>query len=111
MDNCNDCYTEVKSEPSAITKDDLTKVLVLGLITGLAEKNGEMDSSYLKGVIEQTFTPVADIRAEIERHCGLIKEDHCKLCTSCHTLMSVREILNILDRYNKKGEYKDAVSD
>ncbi len=98
----NDCKTEVRNEPSAISKNDLTKALTLGLVFGFAKNHGEMDS--IKEAIGQAFAPVSEIRAEIEKHCGLIKEDHCKTCSSCHTLMSVREILNILDRYNKEGE-------
>ncbi len=39
------------------------------------------------------------IRAEIENHCGLIKEDHCKYCGYCNSVMGVREILEIIDKY------------
>lgn len=42
------------------------------------------------------------IRAEIEDHCGLTKENHCKYCSYCNSVMGVREILEIIDKY--KGE-------
>lgn len=111
MNDCKNYKTEAKNEPSAISKEDLSKVLVLGLAFGFAKQNNEMDA--IKKMIEQTFVPVSEIRAEIEKHCDLIKEDRCKCCSSCHTLMSVREILNILDRYNNtvsEGLINDTVS-
>ena len=36
------------------------------------------------------------IRAEIENHCGYIKESHCRYCSYCTNLMGVREILEIM---------------
>lgn len=39
------------------------------------------------------------IREEIENHCGLIKENHCKYCSHCNSVMGVREILEIIDKY------------
>lgn len=44
------------------------------------------------------------IRAEIENHCGLAKEDHCKYCSYCNNLMGVREILEIIDKYKEESE-------
>jgi len=105
--DCKDCKTEVRNEPSAISKDDLSKSFMLGLALGFGETHDEMDS--IKKAIKQTFTPVQEIRAEIEKHCGLIKEDHCKFCSSCHCLMGVREILEILDKYNDKKEGIDSI--
>lgn len=49
-----------------------------------------------------------EIRAEIENHCGLTKEDHCRYCYYCHSVIGVREILEIVNKY-KKGD-KDASS-
>lgn len=47
--------------------------------------------------------PVLDkIRTEIENHCGLTKENHCRYCSYCNSVMGVREILEIIDKY--KGE-------
>lgn len=44
--------------------------------------------------------PILDkIRTEIENHCGLVKEDHCKYCSYCNSVMGVREILEIIDKY------------
>ena len=44
------------------------------------------------------------IRTEIENHCGLIKENHCKFCYYCNCVMGVREILEILDKYKESEE-------
>lgn len=41
------------------------------------------------------------IRAEIESHCGLIKENHCRYCSYCNSVMGVREILEIIDKYKE----------
>jgi predicted aldo/keto reductase-like oxidoreductase len=48
---------------------------------------------------------VDKIRAEIEEHCGLAKENHCRYCSYCNNLMGIREILEIIDKY--KGESKE----
>lgn len=45
------------------------------------------------------------IRAEIENHCGLAKENHCKYCSYCNNVMGVREILEIIDK--NKAETED----
>lgn len=42
------------------------------------------------------------IRAEIEDHCGLVKENHCKYCSYCHNVMGIREILELIDKYSKE---------
>ena len=44
------------------------------------------------------------IKTEIEKHCGLIEENHCKYCSYCHSVIGVREIIEIIDKYNKEGE-------
>lgn len=96
--DCKDCKQEIKNEPpSAISKEDLSKVFMLGLAFGFGDKHDEMGA--IKKSIEQTFKPVREIRAEVEKHCGLIKGDHCKFCSSCHCLMGVREILDILNKH------------
>ena len=52
--------------------------------------------------------PILDkIRAEIENHCGLIKEDHCRYCSYCNSVMGVREILEIIDKYKAESEDKE----
>lgn len=43
------------------------------------------------------------IRAEIENHCGLLKENHCRYCSYCNSAMGVREILKVIDKYRKGG--------
>ena len=44
------------------------------------------------------------IRAEIENHCGLLKENHCKYCSYCNSVMGVREIIEIIDKYKAESE-------
>ena len=44
------------------------------------------------------------IRTEIENHCCLTKENHCRYCSYCNSLMGVREILAIIDKYKKESE-------
>jgi len=44
------------------------------------------------------------IRAEIENHCGLIKENHCRYCSYCNSVIGVREILEIMDKYKAESE-------
>ena len=44
------------------------------------------------------------IRAEIENHCGLIKENHCRYCSYCNSVIGVREILEIMDKYKVESE-------
>lgn len=51
--------------------------------------------------------PVLDkIRTEIENHCGLTKENHCRYCSYCNSVMGVREILEIIDKYKADSEGK-----
>ena len=40
-----------------------------------------------------------EVKAEIEDHCGLVKENHCRFCSYCNSVMGVREILEIIDNY------------
>lgn len=47
------------------------------------------------------------IRAEIEDHCGLAKENHCKYCSYCNSVMGVREILEIIDKCKAENEVKE----
>ena len=47
------------------------------------------------------------IRAEIENHCGLATENHCRYCCYCNNLMGVREILQIIDKYKAESEDKE----
>ena len=39
------------------------------------------------------------IRAEIENHCGLAKDDYCNYCSRCSCMMGVREILELISKY------------
>lgn len=52
--------------------------------------------------------PVLDnLRAEIESHCGLTKENHCKYCSYCNSVMGVREILEVIDKYKAERGGKE----
>jgi hypothetical protein len=44
------------------------------------------------------------LRADIENHCGLTKENHCRYCSYCNNLMGIREILEIIDKYKGESE-------
>lgn len=56
--------------------------------------------------LEQEFV-IDKIRAEIENHCGLTKENHCRYCSYCNNLMGVREILETIDKYKAESEDKE----
>ena len=57
-----------------------------------------IEKAYNAGVSEQEVV-LDKIRAEIENYCGLIKENHCKYCSYCNSVMGVREILELIDKY------------
>lgn len=53
--------------------------------------------------------PILDkIRTEIENHCGLTKENHCRYCSYCNSVMGVREILEIMDKYKTEVEPQES---
>ena len=54
----------------------------------------------------QLKNTINKIRTEIENHCGLTKENHCRYCSYCNSVMGVREILEIIDKYKVEGENK-----
>ena len=65
--------------------------------------------------VEETKRPkeesvIDKIRADIENHCGLAKENHCRYCSYCNNLMGIREILEIIDKY-KSSEQNLAYAD
>jgi hypothetical protein len=54
-------------------------------------------------VLEQE--PILDkIRTEIENHCSLAKENHCIYCPYCSSLLGVKKILEIIDKYKAESE-------
>ena len=58
-----------------------------------------------KTIREEDKIQVLDkIRAEIENHCDFAKEYHCEYCHQCCNLMSVKEILKIIDEYQEESE-------
>lgn len=61
----------------------------------------------LKKKIERYEKAFDEIRAEIDNHCGLIKENHCKYCSYCNSVMGVREILEILDKCKAEQEVNE----
>ena len=60
----------------------------------------------LQGNIEALNETIANqesafnnMREEIEDHCALAKENHCKYCYRCTNMMGIREILETIDKY------------
>ena len=71
-----------------------------------------IDEAVQKAVkdIKQNYIPkdtLDKIRAEIENHCGLAKESHCKYCYWCNNVMGVKEILKIIDKCKAESEDKE----
>ena len=44
------------------------------------------------------------IRDEIESHCGLARENHCRYCSYCTNLMEIRNILELIDKCKAESE-------
>jgi hypothetical protein len=65
-------------------------------------KSMTKEQNYMCGYRDGKSDVLDKLRAEIEEHCGLAKENHCRYCSYCNNLMGVREILEIIDKY--KGE-------
>ena len=83
-------------------KEAYEKILEIRLYGGLVGINCTEALDMALDALEQG--PVLDkIRAEIENHCSLIKDDHCKYCSSCNSVIGVREILEIIDKYKEEG--------
>ena len=61
-------------------------------------------NQYTKGYKDGKKDVLDKISAEIENHCGLTKENHCKYCPYCNSLMGVRELLEIIDKYKAESE-------
>ena len=55
-------------------------------------------------ILSDELTMLNKIRAEIENHCGLTKENHCRYCSYCNSVMGVREIIEIIDKYREGSE-------
>lgn len=54
----------------------------------------------IEAILKADLVAILDkMRAEIENHCSLAKEDHCKYCSRCLSMMGVREILELIDKY------------
>ncbi len=64
------------------------------------------DAEVLKAAIKalEQESVLNELRAEIENHCGLAKENHCKYCSYCNSVMGVREILEVIDKYKVESE-------
>ena len=61
-------------------------------------------NQYSKGYKDGVNDVLDKIRGKIENHCGLTKENHCRYCSYCNSLMGVREILDIIDKYKAESE-------
>lgn len=60
-------------------------------------------NQYSKGYKDGVNDVFDKLRAEIENHCGLAKENHCRYCPYCTNLMGVREILEAIDKYKAES--------
>ena len=86
------------------TEEDVTRLLSLDRQPSFINK-----SCVSEGVCREDKIQVLDkIRAEIENHCGLAKENHCKYCYYCNSVIGVREILAIIDKYKTESEVQKA---
>ena len=78
------------------------------MIAGYNAYNADVAFDKIKKAVKSIALeqePILDkIRAEIENHCGLAKENHCKYCSYCNSLMGVREILETIDKYKAESE-------
>jgi len=61
-------------------------------------------NQYAEGYEDGKNDVLEKIRAEIENHCGLVKENHCRFCSYCSSVMGVREILEVIDKYKAENE-------
>lgn len=53
----------------------------------------------VKAAAEHHRLVLNQLREEIESHCGLAMENHCRYCSRCTNLMGIREILETIDKY------------
>jgi len=60
-------------------------------------------NQYAEGYEDGKNDVLEKIRAEIENHCGLVKENHCRFCSYCNSVMGVREILEVIDKYKTEN--------
>ncbi len=63
------------------------------------------DAEALKKAVEalKQMDILDNIKAEIEAHCGLLQENHCKFCFYCNCMMGIREIVEVIDKHRKEG--------
>lgn len=107
---CEDCISREAVEK--ITWEEPSYDDALNVLTEVRDKVRALPSVTPKQtrwipVSEKDYIPkniLDKIRAEIENHCGLTKENHCRYCSYCNNLMGVREILEIIDKYKAESE-------
>ena len=87
-----DTNTTIPKSDLFVKVDDIAALLMVTPRTNLAETSQDV---------------LDKIRAEIENHCGLAKENHCRYCSYCNSVMGVREILEIIDKYKAESEEND----
>lgn len=90
------CYHE--GETAAKTPYDL----IHKLINGFTIKDTIIGGEVFKALEQKSI--LEKIRSKFENHCGLAKENHCKYCSYCNSLMGVREILETIDKYKAESE-------
>jgi len=83
-----------------MTREEVVKWIKEHRSTSMECKHDEAMRMSIKAIERENV--LDKIRAEIENRCGLIKENHCRYCSYCNSVIGVREILEIIDKY--KGE-------
>lgn len=96
-------YEGIKKYPDNITSYPVTIHLYDAVRNGtpLDKHDEEIIAETVESIWgKPPYTELLEkLRAEIENHCGLLKENHCKYCSYCNSVMGVREILEIIDKY------------
>ncbi len=93
---------------------DLIKIEENGEIFNFTRAERKGFQIWVEGLINQQESleqenVLGKIRAEIENHCGLVKENHCKYCSYCNSVMGVREILEIIDKLESKPQESENI--
>ena len=87
--------------PDNIHLDNMA--VILTAIQALEQRSCVWEIAYERGKVE-----VLDkIRAEIANHCGLLKQNHCRYCSYCNSVMGVREITEVIDKHKPESEGKE----
>jgi hypothetical protein len=79
-----------------MTREEAIRELKIQFV-GEYDRQREAKDMAIKALEQESV--IDEIRADIETHCGLAMENHCRYCSRCTNLMGVREILEVIDKY------------